>query len=63
MIVIDEVGKMEMFSAVFVRTVKQILLQKNTVLFATIPVPRGKPIPLVEEIRHHKEVQVFEVSY
>ena len=52
---------MEMFSPVFVRTVKQILHQNNVVVLATIPVPRGKPIPLVEEIRSHAQVKLIEV--
>lgn len=61
MIVIDEIGKMELFSDMFIRTVRAVMKTDKVTLFATIPVPRGKPIPFVEEVRHHKFTKLFEV--
>lgn len=60
--VIDEVGKMELFSQSFVQTVRRLMLgAKTPTVVTTIPVPKGKPLGLVEEIRHSSQVQVFEV--
>ncbi|KAG7168877.1 cancer-related nucleoside-triphosphatase homolog [Homarus americanus] len=52
-LVLDEIGKMEMFSQEFVRGVRQVISQPDMTLLLTIPIPKGKPIPLVEEIRSH----------
>uniref|UniRef100_A0A8C5RND5 Nucleoside-triphosphatase, cancer-related n=1 Tax=Laticauda laticaudata TaxID=8630 RepID=A0A8C5RND5_LATLA len=57
--IIDEVGKMELFSQTFIQAVQQILNGSGTVILGTIPVPKGKPLRLVEEIRNRKEVKVF----
>lgn len=61
--VIDEIGKMELFSQAFIQAVRQILSGSGTVILGTIPVPKGKPLGLVEEIRNRKEVKVFNVSH
>lgn len=61
--VIDEIGKMELFSQSFIQAVRQILSGSGTVILGTIPVPKGKPLGLVEEIRNRKEVKVFSVSH
>ena len=60
--VIDEIGKMELFSQSFIQVVSQILSGSGVVMLGTIPVPKGKPLGLVEEIRNRKEVKVFNVS-
>ncbi|XP_008499334.1 cancer-related nucleoside-triphosphatase [Calypte anna] len=60
--VIDEIGKMELFSQAFVQAVRQTLAASGTVVLGTIPVPKGKPLDLVEEIRSRKDVKVFNVS-
>lgn len=60
--VIDEIGKMELFSQTFIRTVRGLLHQERVTLFGTIPIQKGKPLSLVEEIRSHENVQVFSVS-
>lgn len=60
--VIDEVGKMELFSEPFVRAVRQTLAAPGTVVLGTIPVPKGKPLAFVEEIRSRADVQVFSVT-
>lgn len=60
--VIDEIGKMELFSQTFIRTVRGLLHQERVTLFGTIPIQKGKPLSLVEEIRSHENVQVFSLS-
>ncbi|KAM7049975.1 cancer-related nucleoside-triphosphatase isoform 1-T1 [Molossus nigricans] len=60
--VIDEIGKMELFSQPFVQAVRQTLATPGTVVLGTIPVPKGKPLALVEEIRTRADVRVFSVT-
>ena len=60
--VIDEVGKMELFSQPFIQAVRQALSTPGTVVLGTIPVLKGKPLALVEEIRARKDVKVLSVS-
>lgn len=60
--VIDEVGKMELFSQPFAQAVRQTLAAPGTVVLGTIPVPKGKPLAFVEEIRSRADVQVFSVT-
>nr|XP_055164880.1 cancer-related nucleoside-triphosphatase isoform X3 [Nyctereutes procyonoides] len=57
--VIDEIGKMELFSQPFIQAVRQMLSTPGTVVLGTIPIPKGKPLALVEEIRNRNDVQVF----
>jgi nucleoside-triphosphatase len=45
-----------------VQTVRSLIANPHTTVLATIPIPKGRPIPFVEELRSHKEAQVFEVS-
>lgn len=61
-LVVDEIGKMEMFSGNFQKAVSQLLCKKDVTLLATIPVKSANPIPLVEEVRRHPEVRLFEVN-
>lgn len=51
-VIIDEIGKMELFSKQFIPAVEKAFSEPNTVILATIPVPsKGKPITFVEKIR------------
>ena len=59
-IVIDEIGKMELFSRSFMQTVKDILKHPKTTVFATVPL---KANPFVEEIKNRDDVQMYTVSY
>uniref|UniRef100_A0A3B3CHF3 Nucleoside-triphosphatase, cancer-related n=1 Tax=Oryzias melastigma TaxID=30732 RepID=A0A3B3CHF3_ORYME len=59
--VIDEIGKMELFSQSFIRAVRQTLDSPYVVL-GTIPVPKGRPLGLVEEVRSRRDVKVVHVS-
>uniref|UniRef100_A0A8C6RRB9 Nucleoside-triphosphatase, cancer-related n=1 Tax=Nannospalax galili TaxID=1026970 RepID=A0A8C6RRB9_NANGA len=60
--VIDEIGKMELFSQPFIQAIRQTLSMPGTVILGTIPVPKGKPLALVEEIRSRHDVKVFSVT-
>nr|KAF6399921.1 nucleoside-triphosphatase, cancer-related [Molossus molossus] len=53
---------MELFSQPFVQAVRQTLATPGTVVLGTIPVPKGKPLALVEEIRTRADVRVFSVT-
>nr|XP_027218058.1 cancer-related nucleoside-triphosphatase homolog isoform X2 [Penaeus vannamei] len=61
-LVLDEIGKMEMFSQGFVTSVQRILAQPDSTVLTTIPIPKGKPIPLVEQIRSNKNVFLVNLS-
>lgn len=60
--VIDEIGKMELFSQSFIRSVRQTLDSSSCTILGTIPIPKGKPLGLVEEVRSRRDVKVFTVS-
>ncbi|XP_015235061.1 PREDICTED: cancer-related nucleoside-triphosphatase [Cyprinodon variegatus] len=60
--IIDEIGKMELFSQSFIRAVRQTLDSSSCTILGTIPVPKGKPLGLVEEVRSRPDVKVFTVS-
>ncbi|CAG6017694.1 unnamed protein product [Menidia menidia] len=60
--VIDEIGKMELFSQSFIRAVRQTLDGSCFAIMGTIPIPKGKPLGLVEEVRSRRDVKVFTVS-
>ncbi|XP_004691187.1 PREDICTED: cancer-related nucleoside-triphosphatase isoform X1 [Condylura cristata] len=60
--VIDEIGKMELFSQPFIQAVRQTLSTPGTVVLGTIPIPKGKPLDLVEEIRNRNDIKVFNVT-
>ena len=62
MFVIDEIGKMELFSQSFIRAVRQTLDSSSCTVLGTIPIPKGKPLGLVEEVRSRRDVKVFTVS-
>ncbi len=59
-IVIDEIGKMELFSEKFVDLVKKIIFNGNFNIIATIP---SKDVhPLVSSIRRLKEGNLIEIT-
>ncbi|KAK2167213.1 hypothetical protein LSH36_31g06006 [Paralvinella palmiformis] len=60
--VVDEVGKMELFSQRFVQAVRDLLAKPSSTILATIPIPKGRPIAFVEEIRSNREAVVFQIS-
>ncbi|XP_075059560.1 cancer-related nucleoside-triphosphatase isoform X2 [Mixophyes fleayi] len=60
--VIDEIGKMELLSQSFTYVVPKILDCTSSVVLGTIPVPKGKPLPLVDKIRQRHDVKVFHIT-
>ncbi|KAK8289523.1 hypothetical protein V6Z11_D07G193500 [Gossypium hirsutum] len=51
--IVDEVGKMELFSSYFFPAILNIL-QSNIPLLATVPIPKfGKDIPAVVRLKNH----------
>ncbi len=59
-IVIDEVGKMELFSERFLKLVKEILKRKDIKAVITIPIRDVHPI--VKEIRDRKDIIKLEIT-
>ena len=59
--IIDEIGKMELFSKDFVQLVQSTFQSPNNIVMATIPISEGKSHWLLEELRNRKDVQIFEV--
>ncbi|KAL9240816.1 hypothetical protein vseg_014994 [Gypsophila vaccaria] len=57
--VIDEVGKMELYSTLFLPAVLRIL-NSNIPLVATIPVPKhGRDVPGVDRLRNHPGAALY----
>ncbi|XP_041106732.1 cancer-related nucleoside-triphosphatase isoform X2 [Polyodon spathula] len=57
--IIDEIGRMELFSQSFIQAVRQTLENAQSSILGTIPIPKGKPLGIVEEIRNRRDVKVF----
>jgi len=60
--VIDEIGKMELFSRDFIQSVQRTFQSPHSVVLATIPISKGKSHWILEELRNRKDIQIFEVS-
>ncbi|KAM0919754.1 hypothetical protein ACQ4PT_007927 [Festuca glaucescens] len=60
--IIDEVGKMELFSPAFFPAVMRVM-ESNIPVLATIPIPRyGRDIPGVARLRNHPGADVFTLN-
>ncbi|MCL7021981.1 hypothetical protein MKW94_007595 [Papaver nudicaule] len=60
--VIDEVGKMELFSPSFFPAVSRVL-ESDIPILATIPIPKfGRDIPAVAQMRNHPGATIFTVN-
>jgi len=59
-LVIDEIGKMELFSARFKQEVTKLLNNVNITILGTIPIYRS--ITFVEAIRQRSDVSVIEIT-
>ncbi|XP_041420470.1 cancer-related nucleoside-triphosphatase-like isoform X1 [Xenopus laevis] len=60
--IIDEIGKMELFSQSFIHAVQKTLDCDTAFIFGTIPVAKGKPLLLVEEIKNRADVRIFNIT-
>ena len=61
-IIVDEVGKMELFSQSFVNSVCELFSSSQATVLATVPVAKQRPIPFVDELKKRKDVTLIEVS-
>ena len=53
---------MELFSATFESLIRQIYEQNNCNIIATIPIPKGKPIKLIESLKNRPDCKIFTVT-
>ena len=60
-IIIDEIGKMELFSENFVELISKIVFQPEYKLVATLPIKNVHPV--VEKIRNLNNIKIFEVTF
>lgn len=58
---VDEIGKMELFSSKFEQMIHQLMSRSDLTILATIPDKRKVPVALVDEIRRSSTVHLFEV--
>ncbi|XP_063231192.1 cancer-related nucleoside-triphosphatase [Bacillus rossius redtenbacheri] len=61
-LVLDEIGRMELFSDEFKKKVKEAVETPNRVILATIPIAKGRPLSFVEELRCHRSAKLFTVD-
>ena len=59
---IDEIGKMELFSDKFASAVKELFKQDHVTIMATVPLSKGRAQSLVTEIKQRKDCVLFEVG-
>ncbi|XP_068646659.1 uncharacterized protein [Aristolochia californica] len=60
--IIDEVGKMELYSSLFFPSVLRVL-ESNIPVLATIPIPKfGRDIPGVARLRNHPGAIVYTLN-
>lgn len=61
-IVVDEIGKMELISRTFEQTIRQLMSRQDLTILATIPDKRKLPVALADEIRRSSTVRLFEIN-
>lgn len=61
-VIVDEVGKMELFSQDFVTSVRELFSSSQATILATVPVAKQRPILFVDEIKRRPNVKLIEVS-
>uniref|UniRef100_UPI00358F8C33 cancer-related nucleoside-triphosphatase isoform X2 n=1 Tax=Myxine glutinosa TaxID=7769 RepID=UPI00358F8C33 len=60
--VVDEIGKMELFSQAFRSAVGQLLDRPGTTVLGTLPAPRSRSPEFVEKVRNRQDVKVFTIT-
>ncbi|PSN48931.1 Cancer-related nucleoside-triphosphatase [Blattella germanica] len=61
-LVLDEIGRMELFSDSFKREVTKAFGNTGITILATIPIPKAKPMPFIENLRRRPDSVVVEVD-
>ena len=62
-IVLDEIGKMELLSHSFCIAVRKVFEQEGVIILATVPISKGKPLQLVEEIKSRSDCILYKVQF
>lgn len=60
LLVVDEVGKMELKSKKFEMAVKNCIMK--SVLLATVPYELRQPLPLVDQLKNHPKAKIIVVT-
>lgn len=63
LLILDEIGKMELFSTDFKEAVLDIFHKDTRPILATIPIPKGRPIDLIESLKKLPNAIVVTVSF
>ena len=64
LLIVDEIGKMELFSRKFEKEVRDLFDRPGVVLLGTVPLQsRHRSCSLVDQLMSRKDVRLFEVSY
>ncbi|XP_015760593.1 PREDICTED: cancer-related nucleoside-triphosphatase homolog [Acropora digitifera] len=61
-VVVDEIGKMELFSQSFVNLVRELFASPQATILATVPITKQRPIPFVDELKCREDVTLIEVT-
>ena len=61
--IVDEIGKMELFSQSFISAVRELFLSPQATILATVPITKQRPIPFVEELKNRQDVTLIEVRF
>uniref|UniRef100_A0A8C4QR05 Nucleoside-triphosphatase, cancer-related n=1 Tax=Eptatretus burgeri TaxID=7764 RepID=A0A8C4QR05_EPTBU len=60
--IVDEIGRMELFSHTFQSVVGKLLDQPETTVVGTLPVPRPRSPEFVEMVRNRQDVKLFMIT-
>lgn len=60
-VIVDEVGKMELFSQSFISSVRELFSLQQATILATVPLTKQRPISFVDELKNRKDVRLIEV--
>lgn len=61
-VIVVEVGKMEVFSQDFVSSVRELFSSSQATILATVPISKQRPILFVDELKRRTDVELVEVS-
>ncbi|XP_074629699.1 cancer-related nucleoside-triphosphatase homolog [Acropora palmata] len=61
-VVVDEIGKMELFSQSFINLVRELFASPQATILATVPITKQRPIPFVDELKCREDVTLIEVT-
>ena len=61
-VVVDEIGKMELFSQSFINLVRELFASPQATILATVPITKQRPIPFVDELKCREDVTLIEVK-